>query len=321
MRATMALIRFTPRQLEAFIAVAQTDGFAGAASRLSLTPSAVSQLVAELESSVGFRLFDRTTRRVALSAAGRELLPAAQEALTALDRMARAATDLRSSASGLLRVAAPLALAATVLPAAMEAHALRCPGVVVQPCDTAVDRLIEAVAQGDADLALGPDRAPGDEVIGERLFDSAWVLWCAPAHPLAEQAGAIDWAALRQHALVATGRDHERSVARMGRHWPEQERIVPLQVVEHLTTAFGLAATGRMATLAPAYTERLARAFGLVMRRVSGPEVTRQVCLYRPLRRALSPAAEAFADHLRHWLPHHCTGSTAFTCPVPEAVK
>ena len=61
----MPLIRITPRQLEAFVTVAEAEGFGEAASRLSLTPSAISQLVAELESATGLRLFDRTTRRVA----------------------------------------------------------------------------------------------------------------------------------------------------------------------------------------------------------------------------------------------------------------
>ena len=77
----MPLIRITPRQLEAFVTVAEAEGFGEAASRLSLTPSAISQLVAELESATGLRLFDRTTRRVALSVAGTELLGAARDAL------------------------------------------------------------------------------------------------------------------------------------------------------------------------------------------------------------------------------------------------
>lgn len=316
----MALIRFTPRQLEAFVAVARAGGFGDAAGRLSLTPSAVSQLVAELESVVGLRLFDRTTRKVTLSAAGRDLLPAAQDALARMDGLLHVAAELRSRSVGLLRVAAPLAMAATILPAAIDAHLLQHPRVTVQVCDAAVDRLVDAVAQAEADLAVGPDRPCGDDVLRESLFDSPWLLWCVPTHPLAARAS-VEWADLREHALVAAGRDHERSIERMGRHWPEHERVVPLQVADHLSTAFGLSAGGRLATLAPAYVERLAGAFGLVPRRVVEPEVMRQVCLYRPARRALSPAGEAFADHLRAWLRAQFGGSTALTCPVPDATK
>ncbi|MCW5660267.1 MAG: LysR family transcriptional regulator [Burkholderiaceae bacterium] len=316
----MALIRYTPRQLEAFVAVAKAQGFGEAAARLSLTPSAISQLVAELESAMGLRLFDRTTRRVALSAAGRELLDTAGDALAALQRMQRAADDLRSRTTGVLRVAAPLAIASTVLPEAIEVFAAAHPRVTVHVCDAPVDRLVDAVAQAEADFALGPDRPTGDDVQREPVLDSPWVLWCVPAHPLAQHSS-VDWSELRGHALVSAGRDHELSVPRMGLQCPEADRVAPLQVVDHLTTAFGLAASGRAATLAPAYTGRLAQAFGLEARRITGPEVMRQVCLYRPVRRSLPPAADAFAEHLRAWLPDHCIGSTTLTCPVPEAAK
>lgn len=50
----MALCRTSPRQLEAFVAVQAEGGFGAAAQKLSLTSSAISQLVAELESIVGF---------------------------------------------------------------------------------------------------------------------------------------------------------------------------------------------------------------------------------------------------------------------------
>jgi DNA-binding transcriptional LysR family regulator len=67
----MPLPRYTLRQLDAFVTVAEALSFTDAANRLGLTPSAVSQLVVELESSLGFKLFERSTRKVALSAAGR----------------------------------------------------------------------------------------------------------------------------------------------------------------------------------------------------------------------------------------------------------
>src|SRR5437762_13711832 len=101
----MSLPRFTPRQLGAFVAVAELRSFAAAADRLALTPSAVSQLVAGLEQALGFRLFDRSTRRVALSAAGREFLASAHTALKHFQLAETAADDVRHRAAGLVRVA------------------------------------------------------------------------------------------------------------------------------------------------------------------------------------------------------------------------
>jgi hypothetical protein len=56
-----------------------------------------------------------------------------------------------------------------------------------------------------------------------------------------------------------------------------------------------------------------------VARRVTEPEAARQICLYRPARQGGSQAARAFAAHLEAWV--QATGSTTFTCPVPEATK
>ncbi len=112
----MPLPRYTLRQLDAFVTVAEALSFTDAANRLGLTPSAVSQLVVELESSLGFKLFERSTRKVALSAAGREFFGSAQTVLKHLRQAEVAATDLRNRAAGLVRIAAPMVIASAILP-------------------------------------------------------------------------------------------------------------------------------------------------------------------------------------------------------------
>lgn len=297
----MALSRYTVRQLEAFSAVAELLSYTAASSRLGLTPSAVSQLVAELETAVGFKLFDRSTRKVALSAAGQQFIGAAETALRHMQLAHSAAADLRNRSAGIVRVAAPLVIAAAILPLALKAYAAQRPKVVVRIRDTAVERLVETVASGDVDLAVGPDRACGDAVARSSLFQSPWVLWCAPKHPLARRR-TVHWNDLRDHPLVAAGRDHERSVAQMRSGLPDDERISPVDVVDNVSTALGIAAAGLAVTLSPAYVGTLATPLGLVMRRVVDPEVMREVCLYQPTQRAIVPAAQSFGEFLSTWL-------------------
>ncbi len=298
----MSFTRFTLRQIEALIAVAELHSFSAAAVRLGLTAQAVSQLVAELEAHLGFRLFDRTTRRVALSIAGRDFLPSAQILMRHVQGTETVADDVRHQATGILRIGAPLVLACTAIPEAIKAFQMSRPRVVVRVRDVAVDELTKCVASGDVDLAVGPDRATGDEISSLVLFNSSWVLWCSPKHPLAKRKR-LKWSDLMGEPLIAAGYDHERSVAQMRLSVPEESRVVPMDVVDNITTALGLAAQGKMSTLAPAYISVLAEKFGLVMRRVVEPETVRKVCLYMPTARALSPAAEAFAEHLADWLP------------------
>jgi len=298
----MPLIRYTLRQLEAFVAVAEQRSFAGAAQRMGMTAQAVSQLVAELEAILEFRLFERTTRRVALSSAGHHFLGPAETVLRHVQAADSAASDVRNRAAGIVRIGAPQVLAATAIPAAVRAFQALRPRVVVRVKDLPVDQLVDAVLGGDVDLAVGPDRPVGEGVARESLFDSRWVLWCAPTHPLARRKQ-LRWTDLRGHALVAAGRDHERSVSQMHLNAPDHARVEPVDVVDNISTALGIAAQGLAATLAPAYVAVMARPLGLVMRRVVGPETVRTVCLYRPAARTLSPAAEGFALHVSRWLP------------------
>jgi len=208
-----------------------------------------------------------------------------------------AASDVRNRAAGIVRIAAPLVVASVILPKAIKAYVQKRPKVRIHIRDVPVEKLVDAVASGDADLALGPDRACGDDVTRIQLFESPWVLWCAPTHPLAHKRS-VTWDQLHAYPLVAAGRDHERSVAQMHTGLPSGQRVTPVEIVDNISTAMGLAAADVAATLAPDYVGALAKPLGLVRRRILSPEVMRYVCLYSPARRATSPAAEGFSDHL-----------------------
>src|ERR1700722_18903361 len=132
----MPLTRATIRQYEALVAIADADRISAAADPLGLTSSAVSQLLAELETELGFRLFDRTTRRVNLSSAGQDFLSSAESVLRYVRAAAQSADDIRNRAAGIVRVGAPLVLAATALPAAIAEYARDKPKVVVRIFDT-----------------------------------------------------------------------------------------------------------------------------------------------------------------------------------------
>jgi DNA-binding transcriptional LysR family regulator len=97
-------------ELEVFILVAESGGFAGAARRLRLTPSAISRRVALLEDRLGVQLLSRTTRKVELTAAGEAYFQRVKPLLSAL---AVAADDLEQFSPvpvGQLVIGAPAAL-------------------------------------------------------------------------------------------------------------------------------------------------------------------------------------------------------------------
>lgn len=293
--------RLTLRQLAAFISAAELGNFTQVGRRLNLTASAISNQIAELETTLGFQVFERTTRKVVLTIEGREFLPMAIAIQRQIEAAGNLALDIRNRAIGVVRVAAPLTVAAELLPSLIASFVKANAGLQVRIIDTGVEWLSDRVANGEADLALGPDRIASPDVIAERLFPSPWVAWCAPSHPLAAHES-LPWEEALRWTLFLAGRDHEHSVLPL---LPPEiaAAIKPAQIVENVTTALGLASTGLGFTCSPAYLGRLASLMGLVQCRLTDPDITRAMTLYRPQDRRLSPWATAFADHIRNWSP------------------
>src|SRR5512138_783549 len=94
--------------MQAFVAVADARGFAPASRKLSLSPSAVTRLVAGLEEHVGIRLLQRTTRSVTLTDAGLRYLERARRIVAEIEEADATARAERSAPTGRLVVSAPV---------------------------------------------------------------------------------------------------------------------------------------------------------------------------------------------------------------------
>lgn len=92
------------RQLNYFIAVAEERHFGRAAKRLHMAQPPLSQQVRQLEEQLGVRLFDRTTRRVDLTAAGQELLNRGRQIVNAIETLTADVYQVGQGAAGVLRV-------------------------------------------------------------------------------------------------------------------------------------------------------------------------------------------------------------------------
>jgi len=294
-------MNLTIKQLRAFLMVADEESFNVAAKRLHLTPGAVSLVIKEMEQEVGFTLFDRTTRRVSLSKAGRDFRPSAERVMRELSQAMLTAQDVKNKTTGIVRVAAPLFVASALMPKAIAAYRRIKPRVQVRLVDCAVEDLVDAVDGDHVDIAVGPDRATGDSVRRLGLYETPWVLWCAASNPLARRKK-ITWAVLAKHPTVLASHDYATHVAKALIALPPEQHFSPSYTVTHLSTALGLASADVAVTLCPAYVGVLAEAFGLVMRRIEEPEVIREMSLYLPNARSLTPAAAAFVDFLGPFL-------------------
>jgi DNA-binding transcriptional LysR family regulator len=137
--------------MQAFVAVADLHGFAPAARKLGLSPSAVTRLIAALEDRLGARLLQRTTRQVALTDIGARYLERARRILADVEEAEGAAEGERTRPSGRLVVSAPVGFGRLHVSPVMSAYLKRYPEVSSEL--RLADRMINLVEDG-VDLAV-----------------------------------------------------------------------------------------------------------------------------------------------------------------------
>ncbi|MGH6762147.1 MAG: LysR family transcriptional regulator [Phyllobacterium sp.] len=140
-------------RLTVFATVVAQGSFRNAAKVLGIAPSAVSHAVSALEESLGVGLLARTTRSVAPTEAGRRLLERLEPALSEIDRALEAATDMKETPAGTLRLSVPRTAAHLMLAPRFGAFCAAYPDIVLDIC--AEDRFVDIVADGfDAGIRL-----------------------------------------------------------------------------------------------------------------------------------------------------------------------
>ncbi|PBC05461.1 LysR family transcriptional regulator [Mesorhizobium sp. WSM3860] len=141
-------------QLAVLAAVAQSASFRGAARELGIAPSAVSHAVASLEARLGVRLLARSTRSVAPTEEGAQLLERLRPALSEIDLALETAVEARDRPAGNLRLTVPRTAAHLVLTPRLAAFAAAYPEIVLEL--VIEDRFTDVVEGGfDAGVRLG----------------------------------------------------------------------------------------------------------------------------------------------------------------------
>ncbi len=152
--------------LEAFVRVAETQSFSEAARRLRSSKSAISRNVAALEAELGARLFNRTTRALNLTEAGRAYFERVSRILADLDDADRALGQLQARPRGRLQVSAPMSFGFLHLAPALPEFLARFPEVDVEI--SLNDRFVDLVDDG-FDLALRIGALPDSSLMARRI--------------------------------------------------------------------------------------------------------------------------------------------------------
>jgi DNA-binding transcriptional LysR family regulator len=194
------------RLLRAFVTVAEELNFTRAAERLHLAQQALSAQVRQLETRLGVSLFDRTTRRVELTAAGAELLPHARALLEALAAGTQAAQRAGRAGAALSVALFPMAsteLTATILRRFAETH----PEVSLAVGNLAMPDALAALRSGRADIAFVRPPLQADGLSMVTVLSEPRVAAVPAGHLLAAGASVDPAALAREPQVYVDGAD------------------------------------------------------------------------------------------------------------------
>jgi DNA-binding transcriptional LysR family regulator len=152
--------------MQAFVAVADLEGFAPAARKLGLSPSAVTRLIAALEQRLGARLLQRTTRQVTLTDAGSRYLERARRILADVEEAEQAIEGERTRPGGRLVISAPVGFGRLHVSPVVSAYLKRFPEVAADL--RLSDRMINLVEEG-VDLAVRIGHLPDSTLVARHV--------------------------------------------------------------------------------------------------------------------------------------------------------
>ncbi len=167
------------KEMAVFARVVECESFSGAARLLGLSKSAVSKQVGRLESRLGVRLLNRTTRRLSLTEAGSAFFEACQRVVAEAEAAERTVRHLAAAPRGTLRVNAPMSFGASHVAPLLPDFMARYPELAVDMVLN--DRLVDLVEEGfDVGVRIG--RLMDSSLIARRLGPNRMLLAAAPAY-------------------------------------------------------------------------------------------------------------------------------------------
>ncbi len=166
-------------EMAAFVRVVDSRGFSAASAGLGLTPSAVSKLVTRLETRLGVRLLQRTTRALNLTAEGEVFYAAARRILAEIETLENQISGQGSTPQGLLRVTTSLAFSTYQLTPVLPEFLARYPQVRLELLPT--DRVVDMVEEG-MDVALRIGRLADTSFMARKIGEDRRLICAAPSY-------------------------------------------------------------------------------------------------------------------------------------------
>jgi LysR family hydrogen peroxide-inducible transcriptional activator len=188
-------------QLRYFVAVAEEGSFSRAAAREHVAQPSLSQQIQKLEAEVDHRLFDRLSRSVVITEAGKCLLEYARKILVEIAEARRCLDDLKHDVAGRLTIGAILTMAPYVLPKLIGKFQARYPKVELEIVEDTTERLALRLEEGTLDIAIMSTCQQSPTLEAHPLGKEPLFVLVAKQHRLAKKKK-ISWADLKSEKFL-----------------------------------------------------------------------------------------------------------------------
>ncbi|MCI8212488.1 LysR family transcriptional regulator [Pseudomonas sp. S25] len=287
------------QHIRAFLAVAHSGSFAKAAVELSLSPSALTVQIQQLEDWLGVSLLERSPRHVSLTAAGQSNLMPMEKLLLDLDNIVSGSRDLAALRRGVVTIAALPSMCSSTLPPVLRLFRDQFPGVEVRLRDVVAQRIDALVREGEVDFGLGVRARMAHGLEFEVVLTDRLCLFVPAGHPLSMKTS-IKLGELADQPIILTGRDSSVRERVEQLFADEQLTLIPGLEANYMSTVLALVRQGLGMTLLPESADE--GRDDMVCVPVDHPGVSRDIGLITRSGQSLSPAARQFIELLGNTL-------------------
>jgi DNA-binding transcriptional LysR family regulator len=281
------------RQLKTFLAVARHGSFSRAAEEVGASQSAVSLAIRHIESELGVKLLDRTTRQVRLTAVGQTLVAASSRLLGELDTTLKELRDIGAQHRGTVSMACVPSVARGLMPRCVEHCSTRWPHVSFAIQDVAARDVVQKTVRGEVEFGISGGYIDEAELDIHKLTQDPFVFVCRRDDKVAQDQRPLSWSKLDGMRLVMlnnTSGSRQQIVDTLARLKARTNIVLELA---QPSSVLGMVEAGIGVAVVPQMVAPYADHPTLFVRRLVRPLTSRDILLLKRRDRSLSPAAQA----------------------------
>ena len=278
--------------VQAFIGIAEHGGFQKAADALHITQTALTRRLQNIESFLGVKLVERTTRSVALTRVGQDFLPQARRLLTELSMALFEIQENGKALRGDVSMACVPTAGVQFLPRIIQQYSARYPENRIKILDYSSEGVADAVLRREAEFGIHLAEPQHSELESVPLLQDRFVLICRSDHALAAKKS-VPWRRLQPYPLIFAGAESGNRPLldlALGKGAPALQSFYEVQ---RSSTAVGLVAAGVAAAIVPSLAMQSGAYPTIKVVALTEPVISRELVLVSRRKAQLSPAAQA----------------------------